>query len=64
VSLGQPYAGEESNFQSVIVDGITIWFTNNIKAEKPDQKIEIDARKVLFSYDLVVNGAKQYIKHT
>jgi len=64
VSLGKPYVGDESHFQSEIVDGITIWFTNNIKAEKPDQTIEIAARKVLFSYDLLVNNAKQYLKTT
>jgi hypothetical protein len=62
VCLGKPYPGDESHFQSEVVDGITIWFTNTIKAEKPDETVQIDARKVLFSYDLVVNNAKQYIK--
>ena len=42
----------------MVIDDITIWYDKKLKPENPGDPIKIDARKILFSYDLNVKNAK------
>lgn len=62
VRPGEPDEKKKYHYDNTEIDGVTLWYDKNVRADKENEPILVDGHKVLFGYQLDVLGARQFVK--